>query len=77
MKRAAGAEEMPYLARNPVHVNRKTDPAVADKRQPEFLFPHIGDVAGVSGARKKRQTKPKYLALAFPKRGTNVCRPFA
>ena len=77
MEQPAGAKQMPYLARNPVHVNRKTDPAVADKCQPEFFFPHVGDVAGVSGARKKRQTKPKCLALAFPKRGTNVCRPFA
>ena len=44
--RFTGADEVPYLARDAVHVHSKADAAIADKGQPKFFFAHNADVAG-------------------------------
>ena len=49
---AAGTHKVPDLARDPVHVHCKADPAIADKGQPQFLLAHTEDVAGRDRARK-------------------------
>jgi hypothetical protein len=40
MKGAAGADQMPHLLGDAVHIDREADPAVADQREPQFLLAH-------------------------------------
>ena len=52
MKKAAGADHVPTLARDAMHVNGKADPAITNERQSEFFFAHNDDVALGCVARK-------------------------
>lgn len=52
MKKAAGADHVPNLARDAMHVNGKADPAITNERQSEFFFAHGHDVALGRLARK-------------------------
>jgi hypothetical protein len=74
MKGAAGANEVPDLARNAVHIDSQTDPAIADERQPEFFFPHDVGVAGRRAARKRAGWKMRFIKGKKEKRETGVAR---
>ena len=54
MKKAAGADHVPNLARDAMHVNGKADPAITNERQSEFFFAHIKGVAFRLTTRKHR-----------------------
>ena len=46
VERATGAGQLPQLARDPMHVDRQADAAIADQRYPQFLLPHRPVMAG-------------------------------
>ena len=51
---AAGAQDVPDLARDAMHVNGEADPAIANERQPEFFFAHDQGLALRHRTRKQR-----------------------
>ena len=54
MERAAGADHMPNLARDAMHVDGKAYPAITNERQPKFFFTHADGVTPAKGGRKHR-----------------------
>ncbi len=54
MECAAGADHMPNLARDAMHVDGKAYPAITNERQPKFFFTHADGVTPPKGVRKHR-----------------------